>query len=132
MRPSCFFHRGLCRAPTRPRGQAMRCGGATQREVSGRLEELAARREAARTSGGDVAAEEIEPLEGSLIWNLWVSHRGRFVPQAKRQRISPERSAEIMNEIRPMMEAMDKAARERRLSNRWPRHGSDGDEPLPE
>ena len=37
MRPSCFFHRGLCRAPTRPRGQAMRCGGATHREVSGRL-----------------------------------------------------------------------------------------------
>jgi len=86
------------------------------------LDEVAVRREAASSvsAASPVQNPPVEPDENSLIQALWKKHHGRFVPQANREPVSRERSEQIMKELRPIMEAMNKASRERPHQRRFP------------
>jgi hypothetical protein len=64
--------------------------------------------------------EAVEPDESSLIQELWKKHRKGFVPQARKQRITPERSAQILEEIRPYTDAAREVHRSRQPNKRFP------------
>lgn len=86
------------------------------------LDEVAVRREAASSASPTSPVQDppVDPDENSLIQALWKKHRGRFVPQTNREPISRERSEQIMKELKPIMEAMNKASRERPHQRRFP------------
>ncbi|HTV48027.1 MAG TPA: hypothetical protein VMG59_06245 [Phycisphaerae bacterium] len=78
------------------------------------LEQIGALRRGTRDS---TSLGSIEPDEKSIIQSLWKKHRGYFV---QHQPITPERSAKIMEQLKPIMNAADKVAQNRPSNPHWP------------
>lgn len=75
------------------------------------LRSLAEQRHLSKTEGAaDVRrTESVEPGEASCIRALWVRHLGAFRPQSSRQRrLSDDERRRIMEEVRPIVEAMQR------------------------
>lgn len=63
---------------------------------------------------------QAEPNEQSLIKELWIKHWGRFVPQTSTEPISEERNKRIMEELKPIMEALQEESRKAPQQHRFP------------
>jgi hypothetical protein len=90
-------------------------------ELRQALETVAVRREEEKRPPGTGGSSPcVEPDEHSLIQLLWRKHRGRFQPQASSPPLTPEQSAQLMQEIKPIIDACDEASKKRAPNERWP------------
>lgn len=81
------------------------------------LDDVAARRDVAQTA--DERAT-IGPDENSLIQALWKRHWGRSVPKPGENSISKERREKILEELKPIIAAMQKAKETEPKDRRFP------------
>ncbi|MCH8824570.1 MAG: hypothetical protein IH984_13800 [Planctomycetes bacterium] len=65
-------------------------------------------------------SSQAEPNEQSLIKELWIKHWGRFVPQTTTEPVSAERSKKILEELKPMMEAIQEESNKASPQPRFP------------
>ena len=85
------------------------------------LEDVAGRREVAMQAVGQSGMiPVVEPDEQSVIQRLWRKHTGGFRPQSPSRPITPERSAQINAELKPIFDAVDEASRKRPPNPLWP------------
>ena len=65
-------------------------------------------------------AVDLEPCEGSLIWKLWQKHWGKPPRRAIGRLISEEESKRLMEQVKPIIESLEKETQVRPPGLRFP------------
>jgi len=77
-----------------------------------------ARRQAKESGAGDF--HRLEPEPNSLIRKLWAKHNWRWEARRGHEPISEERNRELMDELKPLIDAINNAKEDSPPPPRWP------------